>query len=169
MRLTPDEFRAIAADFKWSAFRLEARQIYNVGDELEEAASFMAGEQKPDERAAEWYQTIKADVAAGKQYTKVKILRRPLTDYQRYSLAWTMPDSVEAGMEYRVVDVTDRDVGLPDLDFWLYDNTKVVILEYNDDDSPRGAELIENEEVDQYLQWRDIALKESVPFSEYRA
>jgi hypothetical protein len=166
--LRPDEFRARARDFKQSAFRLEARQTYNVESEQADLAEFLAGKPKPDKRHEAWYSRIRESIAGGKIFTKVKILREPLTDYQRYSLAWAMPDSVAAGMEYRIIDITNREVDLPDLDFWLYDDATVVVLDFYEDDSPRGAELIETG-IDQYRRWRDIALKESIPLSEYRA
>lgn len=168
MYLTPDEFRARARDFQQSAFRLEARQTYNVETEQADLARFLAGEPKLAERHEAWYKRVRDSVALGKTFTKVKILREPLTDYQRYSLAWAMPDSVAAGMEYRVIEIADREVGLPDLDFWLYDDAIVVVLDFYDDDSPKGAELFESD-IDQYRRWRDIAVKESIPFSEYRA
>lgn len=168
MYLTPDEFRARARDFQRSAFRLEARQTYNVESEQPDLARFRAGEPKLDDRNEAWYRRIRDSVDAGKTFTKVKMLLRPLTEYQRYSLAWAMPDSVAAGIEYRVIDTTDRTIDLPDIDFWLYDDATVVVLDYHDDDSPKGAELITTD-IDKYRRWRDIAMKESIPFSEYRA
>jgi hypothetical protein len=166
--LTPDEFRAKVSDFKRSAFRLESRQNYNVPGDQADLARFLAGEPKPEERKKDLYESVRSRVADGMAYTKVKVLRRPLTDYQRWFLAWAIPDSIEAGMEYRVIDITDREVDLPDLDFWLYDDSTVVVLDYHEDDSPKGAELIESH-IDQYRLWRDIAMRESLQFSEYRA
>lgn len=168
MYLTPDEFRARATDFKQSAFRLESRQNYNVPGDQADLARFLAGEPKPKERKKEWYQSVRSRVDSGVTYTKVKVLRRPLTDYQRWFLAWAIPDSIEAGMEYRLIDTADRAIDLPDLDFWLYDDSWVVVLDYHEDDSPKGAEFIESN-IDPYRLWRDLAMKESIPFSEYRA
>lgn len=168
MLLTPDEFSNFAREFERSAFRLEARQNYNVPSDQADLARFLAGEPKPDERHEEWYAGIREGIAAGKTWTKVKPLKHPLTDYQRYSLAWSMPDSVAAGVDYRVIDLAERHVDLPDLDFWLYDDSWVVVLHYDFDDAPHIAEVIESD-IDHYLRWRDIAMKESVPFSEYRA
>lgn len=168
MLLTPDEFRNIADEFERSAFRLEARQNYNVATDQEGLASFLAGEPKPDHSGSVWYQRIREGVAAGKAWTKVKPLKHPLTDYQRYSLAWSISDSVAVGVDYRIIDLAERQVDLPDVDFWLYDDSRVVVLHYDYDDAPHSAELFETE-IDHYRRWRDIALKESIPFSEYRA
>lgn len=168
MLLTPDEFSKMAREFERSAFRLESRQNFNVSSDQEELGQFLAGEPKPDNRHEEWYGRIREGVAAGKTWTKVKPLKHPLTDYQSWSLAWSIPDSVAAGIDYRIMDLADRQVDLPDLDFWLYDDSRVVVLHYDYDDAPHTAEVFESD-IDHYRRWRDIAMKESVPFSEYRA
>jgi len=152
-----------------SVFRLETLQTYNVPTEQSKLERFLAGEKKPVEPASEWRELIRRSVDAGQTWTKVKLVKRPLSDYQRFSLAWGVPANSRAGMEHRIIDITDRQLDLPGIDFWLFDDSTVVVIHYHEDGSPDWIERIESDDVGQYRRWRDIALKESVPFSEYRA
>ena len=169
MRLAMDEFQAMFRDFQRSAFRLETLQAYNVPSEQPKLARFLAGEKTPVEPESSWRQLISDQVAAGKTWTKVKLVRRPLTDYQRYSFEWGVPANERAGEKHRIIDITDREVDLPNLDFWLFDDSTVVVIHYHEDGSPDWIEQIESDDIEKYRQWRDKALKESVPLSEYRA
>jgi hypothetical protein len=82
--------------------------------------------------------------------------------------AWAIPGNSAAGEDYRIVDVTDRELELPEQDFWLFDERTVALLNFNPDGTLRDREQVEDADVSQYLRWRDLALAESVPFSEYR-
>ncbi|WP_328593159.1 DUF6879 family protein [Lentzea tibetensis] len=77
-----------------------------------------------------------------------------------------MPRNTEAGEDYRIVDITDRQLDLPDLDFWLFDESIVLLIHFNDDDTFREREILESPpDLAKYLGWRDYALEHSVPFS----
>lgn len=167
MRLTIDEFRTRADTYTKSAFRLETLQTFTVQGEQEPLARFLAGEDMPADYNARSHQRLRERVARGMTLTKVKLIRRPLTDYQRFSLAWGIPGNEAAGMQHRIIDVTDREVDLPEIDFWLYDDSEVVVLVYDEKGVPRFADLIAGD-IGQYRRWRDIALRESIPFGEYR-
>ena len=57
---------------------------------------------------------------------------------------------------------------LPTFDFWFYDEKTVARLDYHMDGTQIGRELIEDADLTQYFEWRDYALKHSVPFREYQ-
>ncbi|HET6357905.1 MAG TPA: hypothetical protein VFG16_27445 [Streptomyces sp.] len=122
------EWKAYFRNFKRSAFRLEVHQVYTMPAEAETLHSFLAGESMPDGFNATWHQTIRGQRSAGRTMTRAKLVRRPLTDYSRYLFGWAIPGNVEAGEDYRIVDVTERDVDLPNQDFWMFDETTVVHL-----------------------------------------
>ena len=66
------------------------------------------------------------------------------------------------------MDVTGKpQPPLPTFDFWLYDDSRVARLDYRMDGTQIGRELIEDADLTQYFEWRDYALKHSVPFLEY--
>ncbi|MFF4404273.1 DUF6879 family protein [Streptomyces sp. NPDC001404] len=168
--LDGEEWQAYFRDFKRSAFRLEVHQIYTMPFEAETLRSFLAGEPMPEGFNASWHRTIRDHAAAGRIMTRAKIVRRPLTDYSRYLFEWCIPGNVAAGEDYRIVDVTDgTDPGLPAQDFWLFDETTVVHLNYRPDGTQINRELIQSPDLGKYLAWRDIALENSVPFRGYRA
>lgn len=170
MRLEGDVWRAYSRDFKRSAFRLETQPTYTMPDEVEEVRRFLAGELTPPEgHNARWHATVRANIEAGKTMTRVRVVSQPLTDYQRYGFAWSVPGNIEAGEDIRVLDLTNTPLPpLPKFDFWLYDEATVVRLDYRMDGTQIARELVEPDYLPEYLEWRDYALTHSVPFREYQ-
>lgn len=167
--LDGDEWKAHFRDYASSAFRLEVHQTYTMPKESTSVRDFGAGAPRPVDFNTVWHQTIRNNVAAGRTMTRAKIVRRPLTDYTRYLLAWAIPGNVEAGEDYRILDLTDEpNPGLPEQDFWMFDERIVVHLNYRADGTQINRELIQDPDIDQYLAWRDLAVESAVPFSAYR-
>jgi hypothetical protein len=156
-------------DFERSAFRMETLQTYGIPGEQEEVSLYLQGAPKPDDPDSEWHQGIRNNVAAGKTMQRLKVVRRPFTDYTRFLFDWGIPDNVAAGEDYRILDVTGRESPVPEQDYWMFDESTVVLMNYNPDGSVRSRDVVESGDVAEYLRWRDVALKESVPFDEYRA
>ncbi|MGH3950077.1 MAG: DUF6879 family protein, partial [Pseudonocardiaceae bacterium] len=90
-------------------------------------------------------------------------------DYTHYLFAWAIPGNVEAGEDYRILDVTDRALDIPEQDFWLFDDEAVALLNFNPDGTLRNRELADPSDLESYLKLRDLVLAESVPFGDYRA
>jgi hypothetical protein len=166
--LSSEELGALFQNFEASAFRMETHQTYTMPAEAENIARFLRGEPKPPDHNKAWHESIRSYRASGKTIQRAKLVRRPFTDYTRCLFAWAIPGNVAAGEDYRIVDITDRTLELPEQDFWLFDERTVALLNFNPDGTLQDRELVENSNVGQYLEWRDIALAESVPFSEYR-
>lgn len=168
--LDGDEWKAYFRDFKRSAFRLEVHQTYTMPAEAKTFRDFLAGESMPEGFNESWHQTIRDHAAAGRTMTRAKIVRRPLTPYSRYLFGWGIPGNAAAGENYQIVDVTDEsEPGLPEQDFWMFDETTVVHLNYRPDGTQINRELIQDPDIAKYLAWRDLALESAVPFSAYRA
>ena len=98
---------------------------------------------------------------------RVRVLRQPVTDYARSQFAWSIPGNIAAGEDIRILDLTGQDLALPDQDFWLFDETTVVHLNFRPDGTLIDRERVENVDVTKYLEWRDIAIEHSVSFEEY--
>ena len=156
-------------EFKVSAFRLETQQTYTMPGEQPNFELFLTGGERPAGHNAAWHGRVETIVASGRTLRRAKVIRRPLTEYLRYQCAWSIPGNVAAGEDYRMVDITEHDRGLPDQDFWLFDEVKVVHLDYNPDGTFIGAELVEEPDLAQYHRWRDVALSHGVPFDEWNA
>src|SRR5688572_15085767 len=121
MLIVPPE-KNLFETFERSAFRLETRQIYNIPEEMEMVQHFLRGEPYDDEEySRDWLDLIKTNIAAGKTMQRAKLVRRPFTDYTRWLMTMGVPENIEAGEDYRIVDTTDRKLDLPDLDYWLFD------------------------------------------------
>ncbi|MEV6825827.1 DUF6879 family protein [Amycolatopsis sp. NPDC051102] len=145
------------------------QQTYAMPAERSNIDLFLSGGERPAGHNAAWHGRIEPIVASGRIVQRAKVIRRPLTDYLRYQRAWSIPGNIAAGEDYRMVDITEDDWGLPDQDFWLFDDATVVHLDYHLDGTFAGAELVEEPDLARYCRWRDVALSHGVPFGEWDA
>jgi hypothetical protein len=166
--LSDGEWREVFDAFQRTAWRFEAQPTYTMPREAASIARFLRGEEKPAEHNARWHGRVRAYREAGKRVERVRVVRRPLTDYQRYQFSWSIPGNIEAGEEIRVLDVTENDYGLPvtGQDWWMFDDSTVVHLNYRPDGTQIGREVFEGDP-EPYRRWKRIAIAASVPFPEY--
>ncbi|HVK24322.1 MAG TPA: hypothetical protein VM677_23450 [Actinokineospora sp.] len=169
MRLGRDGSRDLFRTYRNSAWRFETQPTYTIAGEADSLERFLAGEPEPDlePRYLEWLELTRTNVSAGRSIGRVKVVRRPFTDYTRYAFAWGIPHSIEYGEDIRILDATDLALDLPNDDFWLFDDTDVLRLTYRDDGTLLSRELLANPPIDQYLQWQQTAIEHSVPFEDY--
>jgi hypothetical protein len=170
VRLEGEAWSRYFREFRRSAFRLELRPLYTMPGEADELRRFKAGEKPPADYHYAWLDTMAAARAAGKTVRRVRVVRRPLTDYIRYEFEWGFVYNVAAGEDIRILDLTNAPrPDLPDHDFWLFDESAVVKLLYRPDGTQIGRELVDDPDLDAYLSWRDAAWQEAVPFRDYEA
>jgi hypothetical protein len=171
IRTTKDpEWAKLFTGFTKSAYRLEGQQTYSNDKEDAALARFLAG--KPLELDLSWMMPkLKAQVAAGRTQTTVRVVVEPHTDYTRFELA-VYPESTAAGEDIRVIAVPEGSwpVGVPRHDYWLFDDHDVWRMHYHDNYRFTGAELLDNEDaIAKHLQWRNNALAQAVPLHDYLA
>ncbi|KQV05714.1 MULTISPECIES: DUF6879 family protein [unclassified Kitasatospora] len=165
--LKGEDFGRLFETFEQTAFRLETLAVYNVEDEQEEFADFLAGKPLPPESADNPWVRSMTDL--GKQVARVHVLNSPLSDYLRYELAW-YPGNIAAGESIGIIDTTRQNItGLPDHDFWLFDDAKVYRMHYTEAGKFIGGELLSDDRLNEYRQYRDTALAHAVSFAEYSA
>ena len=94
----------------------------------------------------DWLAMIRTATAAGRRFSRVRVVSRPLTDYSRFGL-WCSRFTGDAGedIRYLVRDQADA-AGLPDHDYWLFDSSKLVLMHFDDADRFVGAEVIDDPE-----------------------
>jgi hypothetical protein len=164
MRVTPGspEWRRLFDGFQHSAFRWEGCQQY----EDEAVGAFLAGDPKPPMPGKDrWIARVRSACAAGKTMARVHGVREPLTAYLRYELTWSYPANVEAGEDVRI---TTEALGTLDRDFWLFDSTTLLWLDYDAAGSMLSAELDEDPaSVVQANAWRDAAMHAGVKLHDY--
>jgi hypothetical protein len=166
--LDGDEWRRTFDAYERDAWRFEAQPTYTMPKEAESVARFLRGEPKPVDHNARWHERVRGFAASGRVIGRVRIVRQPLTDYQRYQFAWGIPGNINAGEDIRVLDVTQNDYGLPlsGTDWWMFDDSRIVHLNFRPDGTQIKRELFTGD-ITPYLEWKRIALAYSVPFVEY--
>jgi hypothetical protein len=75
----------------------------------------------------------------------------------------------QASEDYRILDVTDRNIDIPGQDCWIFDELTVVLFNFNPDGTLINRQFEDPAGWGEYLHWRDVTLPEVVPFGEYRA
>jgi hypothetical protein len=154
-------------NFKESAFRLEKRPSYNMPEETEMLAAFMRGQKVWLPEDHPWPPLVKRHCSTGKTMQRARVVDRPLTDYQRFELS-LYPHSVEAGEQIHVYERGSiPEILLYEVDFWLFDNSTVYILNYDAEGRFLGTEPAYN--LVQYRRIRDLALERSIPLAEFTA
>lgn len=166
--ILPDLLQSFA-DCKRTAWRFECQPSYAIPRENASFALWKTGEPKPADHNSAWHERVRGYLADGKTLGRARVVRRPLTVYQRYQLDWGIPGNIDAGEDIRILDMTDLDLDLPDQDFWLFDDEIVVHLNFESDGTLINVDQLENPDLLQYRKWRDTALAHAVPFSEFDA
>ncbi|MFD5320388.1 DUF6879 family protein [Streptomyces sp. NPDC127098] len=167
MHLDGDEWRRCFTSMKHDAWRLETLPVYTMPQEAEKFARFRAGERSPNDHTSAWMDDIRHWRGQGRTVGRVHVLRRPLSDYLRFEFEYYYRHHVRAGEEIRILDLTDREnPGLPDQDFWMFDDSRVVLMHYRSDGTQINRELHQGDP-SPYVAWRKLAVSESIPFTEY--
>ena len=169
--LSDTEFGALFVNFKSSAFRLETLQKYSVGYEEAPFLDFLAGKERyVHADQAEWANLIRKNIAAGKTMSRVHVVVEPISDYICFELLWPYPESVAAGEDVRILPTTQLNwpPELPHEAFWLFDSEHAAIMQYDDDGHFLRAQLTkEPARISQFLDWKDAAVKASIPYHNY--
>lgn len=164
-----DAWRTFFNSYRREAFRLETLPVYNVSKEQVELENFLTSGRLdiPDEDP--WLTRVRRFRQTGRWIGRVHVICRPLTDYLRYEFA-VYRHTVAAGEDVRILDLTDRpNPGLPAEDFWLFDDTAIVRMDYKPDGTQLRRELLENVDPAPYVAWKRLALRHAQPFTEYDA
>jgi hypothetical protein len=165
--LDGDAWQRVLHGFKDSSFRLETLPEYKVPQEEDKIRRFLAGERIPDGYHSAWMDKLSDHAKHGRKVQRVRTLTRPLSIYLEFEFMYYAPHS-RAGEDIRILDLTDRvNPGLPAQDFYLFDDRQVVLMHYETDGTQVSRELLSDPELATYLQYKEDALRESIPLSEY--
>ena len=154
-------------NFKESAFRLERCPSYNMPEEAEMLAAFKRGEKVQLPENHPWPPLVKRQCSAGKVMQRARVVSRPPTEYERFELS-LYPHSIEAGEQ---ICVYERgfipEIFRYEVDFWLFDNHTVYILNYDAEGHFLGTEPAYD--MVTYRRIRDLALERSIPLADFTA
>jgi hypothetical protein len=165
----PPDFGDRFKTFRYTAYRLETLQSYDVPQEEESLAAFLAGDPVSFGPSKDgWTATIANAVAAKKSMRRVHVVEEPLSDYLRYEMLSYRPN-VEAGEDVRILPVTPgRWPNLPLDDYWLFDSAELWLMDYDEDGHFTGVVPVTDAvEIVMANHWRDAALHAAVPYADY--
>ncbi|MET9497687.1 DUF6879 family protein [Streptomyces sp. NPDC006552] len=150
-------------EFAHTAWRLEARRGYGSDRSSEKYRQYLQTGEVPTDTTRPWCVNVRAQTSAGKRIERVRIVDSPPTEEQMYLLAGAASNNA-AGEDIRNMWRVDaEDLGLPALDFWLFDARCALVLHFDDADSYLGAELVEDPaRLVQFCQIRDAAWHHAV-------
>jgi hypothetical protein len=165
--LTRHQLRELFDSFQHEAFRWEAQPRYQIPEERADLAAWAAGHPRPLDEIEfyrSWYDLVRAAAAAGRHVRRVQVLDTPPTDYQRWQL-WGARYSEAAGEVLRYLTRRQaHTLGLPQHDWWLFDEAHLVVLEFTVGGHPAGGRLITDPDVvARHRTWRDLAVHHSAP------
>jgi hypothetical protein len=167
-------FNRFFTEFRFTAYRLESLQYYDVSDERAEFELFLNGQERGEfPGIAQWIEgTVKPARRAGKHLHRVHVVEEPLSDYVRFECAWAYTHTVRAGEDVRLIPVPAGEwpPGLPHHDYWLFDSSVLVVMHYQDDGAFEAAEIVDDPvQVVQANLWRDLAVSRSLSFESFAA
>lgn len=168
--LSNEDFDALFEGAAKSVFRLETLPAYNPVSEAAAQESYLAGEPCPKIGVTTPYmRKVEEQTGRGVRCFRVHVVHSPLTDYLRYEMEWGYAFNSRAGEEILILDTTEkgRPSELVDEDFWFFDDTHVVRMNYRSDGEYLGKELLEAPDLEHYRAQRDLATAQAVPFNEY--
>ncbi|SEE48671.1 DUF6879 family protein [Jiangella alba] len=168
--VTRDAVRELFLTYRRTAFRLETREAYNEPYTPRALAQFLAGEPVDVSFLDTWTTQRRADLAAGKQMSRVRVVTEPLNDYARYSLHVSRVN-VEAGEDIRYL-ARDRAelLSLPDEDYWLFDSELAAVFSFGDDGKIDDILIVDDPAgIAERCRWRDVAWANAVRREEYAA
>ncbi|MGW5349413.1 DUF6879 family protein [Streptomyces sp. NPDC004031] len=124
------DFRSLLTSARTSAFHLEMRDQYAVGDEADDYAHWLrTGERDADPASdywAPWVDLIAGVRARGVTVHRARVVSEPVTPYIRYEHAGTAVN-VLAGEEVRWLPRRQAaDLLLPGCDLWIFDGETVL-------------------------------------------
>jgi hypothetical protein len=165
--LAGPNFESLFSSFASTAFRLETRESYY---EMNELKAFLSGGPNavPANFLQDWLRLMRANIAAGRQIRRVRIVSEPHSDYTRFGL-WLSGHNVNAGEDIRYLPRAQADeLGLPKIDYWIFDSGRLFIVHFADDNSLLGAEAnTDAAAIAQALAWQETAWKHSIPRDVY--
>ena len=167
--LSYEGFKALALTSK-RAFHLELRDTYDVESEDEPFGRWQRGE--PDDYAwhRDWANFVRQATAAGVQFQRVRLASVPHSDYIRWGLD-VSPLNIEAGEDIRYLPRhLAEGIRLPDEDFWLLDDDKLILSVFSPDGRTGGFALPSSPELlSQCVAVRDQVWERAIPYAQYAA
>ena len=171
--LTESELDPYFDAIRREAFRLESLPAYAVSSESASLRAYLAGEPYQRSDAGQAFKDyVRSQVEAGVRWHRVRVVRGPLSDYERWECEWGYTANEQLGYPTFVLDLSEAadPPELPGYDWWLLDEQIVLRFHYDGDGAFAGADVLDDPgEVAEHRGHRDAALAAATPFPQYWA
>jgi hypothetical protein len=161
----PEEFSTwYDAHLTRDMLRLETLAYYDP--DARGFAGWQRGEPQPDwDVKRPWLNQVRSDSDAGITRRRVRVVRGPLTEYERYECQWGYIPLVEHGEDIRILDLTETPFPLaPVGDFSVFDDVHVIRMDYDPAGVFRGAWVVGERDAPFYTALRDLLWHVAEPF-----
>ncbi|WP_371783809.1 DUF6879 family protein [Streptosporangium subroseum] len=170
--LTLEQWEKLFTSCRRSAWHLEMRDTYAVGDEQQWVDQWQAGKldlESYRESRRWWLDLMQASTSAGKQIRRARIVCEPVSEYIKWEHTGAY-QNVEAGEDIRWLPRHEAGaIALPANDFWLFDGTKVVLNYWTGDGDWLGNGVTEAPDMADLCKSAFEAVWEAaIPHSEYK-
>jgi len=166
--VAPDDVLQLVATARSLAFKFEQLDSYlvDVDDDVEVFERWLRGEADPTEGLDDWLDLMRELTSSGRAVRRARVVTLPPTDYVRFEAA-AVPASHAAGEEIHYMSRADA-AGLPEHDFWLLDDDRVLIMHFDDTGMPTAHDLTDNPaEVARHQAWADLAWQRATPYDAF--
>jgi hypothetical protein len=147
--------------FRVDAWRLEARDYYDVPEYQDSLAAYQAGRPLP-RREDGWLPLVARVRARGARIGRTRLVGHPTNAYTRWEFT-QYAENVATGEDVRILDRDDafgRD--LPDV--WLFDDEVAFVQHYGDEGAYLGADQVDPAP---YVELRQTLERRAIPFADY--
>jgi hypothetical protein len=115
-------------------FRLETLDFYDSKSERVPLERFRAGLPQDPSWLGPWADRVRAINRRGASIGRVHVVSEPLTEYVTFEMTCAYPSNIDAGEEIGVLPRPAAEkLGVPDGDYWLFDDERVERMVYDDD------------------------------------
>ena len=121
---TVPPFRELIATATTSAVHLETRDAYTPDDP--QYLDWLAGKPIPEPAMPDWHELVRANVARGIRFRRVRVVSEPITPFIQFEHFITDANNIAAGEDVRWLPRRHaRELSIPANDFWVLDNRLV--------------------------------------------
>lgn len=167
--MTMTDFFRTFDDFRHQVFRLETLDFYDSKSERVPLERFRSGLPQDPSWLGPWGERVRAIRDRGASISRVHVVSEPLTEYVVFEMTCAYPSNIDAGEEIGVMPrSTAEELGVPDGDYWLFDDERVGRMLYDEDGALSHVEVTSDPEVVRdHVYWRQVCRNKAVPLQRY--
>ena len=169
LEILRNEYPKAWKEAKKEIFRLQLLNEYLVEEEKESYEAYKKGKVVYDPGIKESLDFIAKKKEEGTRIINLLVVDLPLSTYAKYSIEMVYLFTLEKGQETLLVE-RSKVSGLVNnkIDFWLFDDTKVIPMLYHKDGHLIGAaQPITGKGVEEYVRLKEELLAKATPLKEF--